>query len=217
MYNVLIIDDQRSSRELMNFFVKESTNYNLVGTLEDAEMANSFCKEISVDLVLMDIYYGGKDLGLQVAQLLKKSKKCIKIILVTFAIQEEHIDKAREIGCEGFWYKDYGSIKLIEVMNRVMEGEAVYPDKIPIVNIGLANTSEFTKQELNVLKLKVNGYSHMETCKKLGITRSTLNYHISNLKDKTGYSNLLKLAIDVSSKKFIIAEEGMIEDDEIKN
>ncbi len=209
MYNVLIVDDQKSSRELMNYIVKESSNYKLVGALENMELVNSFCKESMVDIILMDIYAEGKELGLQMAEKVKQSNRNIKIIIVTFAIQVEHIAKARSIGCEGFWYKDYGKIKLLEVMDRVMNGEEVYPDKLPVVNIGHAKSSEFTKQELNVLQLKVNGYTHLETCEKLGITRSTLNYHISNLKDKTGYSNLLKLAIDVSAKKFIIAEEGI--------
>ncbi len=207
MYNVLIIDDQKSSRELMRYVVLESNDYKLVGSLEDAEKALEFCKETKVDLILMDIYTAGKENGIKAANMVKRHKSDIKIIIVTFMVQQEHIEKARKIGCEGFWYKDYSTIKLLEVMDRVMNGEFVYPDKLPVIKIGLANASEFTKQELKVLQHKVNGYSHSETCEMLGITRSTLNYHISNLKDKTGYSNLLKLAIDVSMKKFIISEE----------
>ena len=209
MYNVLIVDDQNSSRELMKYVVSEDSNYQLVGMLEDAEKTEIFCRYKKVDLILMDIHTANKENGIKASSVIKKIKPQIKIIIVTFMVQQEHIEEARKAGCEGFWYKDHSSEKLLEVMNVVMGGGTVYPDKLPEVTIGLAKSTDFTKQELNVLKLKVNGYSHNETCEKLGITRSTLNYHIANLKGKTGYDNLLKLAIDVSMKKFIISDDNI--------
>ncbi len=213
MYKVLVVDDQKSSRELMRYVVLESEDYKLVGAIEDAEKALEFCENNSVDLILMDIYTAGKEKGIKSAAVVKKAKPNIKIIIVTYMVQHEHVERAKEVGCEGFWYKDHSEKSLLEVMNQIINGENVYPDKLPEIVIGLAKASEFTKQELKVLKLKVNGYSHAETCEYLGITRSTLNYHIANLKDKTGYTNLLKLAIDVSMKKFIISEEDI--DDEM--
>ncbi len=212
MVKVLVVDDQKSSRELMRYIVSESDRYSLVGMLEAADKAKDFCMSNSVDLILMDIHTAGKENGLDSAIQVKMFNPNVKVIIVTFLVQKEHIERARKIGCEGFWYKDHSNKKLLEVMDEVMNGESVYPDKLPIIKIGYAKASEFTKQELHVLQLKVNGHSHVETCNILGITRSTLNYHISNLKGKTGYDNLLKLAIDVSMKKFIISDEINIED-----
>ncbi len=211
MYNVLIVDDQKSSRELMQYVVCESETYNIVGALEDADSTEDFCKSNKVDLILMDIHTAGKENGLKGSKAVKGYNKKIKIIIVTFLVQADHIKQAKEIKCEGFWYKDHSTKKLVDVMDGVMRGEIVYPDSLPVIQVGLAKASDFTKAELNVLKLKVNGYSHTETCNILGITRSTLNYHISNLKGKTGYDNLLKLAIDVSMKKFIISTENGFE------
>ncbi len=210
MHNVLIVDDQKSSRELMRYVVSENPEFVIVGTLDDSEKAKQFCVNNQVDLILMDIHTAGKENGIKNAKEVKNFNPEIKIILVTFMVQQEHIIKAREAGCEGFWYKDHGETKLIDVMQKVIVGEKVYPDKMPVIKIGFAKASDFTKQELVVLQLKVNGYSHSEICEHLAITRSTLNYHISNLKGKTGYDNMLKLAIDVSMKKFMIADEEML-------
>ncbi len=206
MIKVLIVDDQKSSRELMQYIISENENYRLVGTLEDADKATEFCHYNQVDLILMDIHTSGKENGLSSARSVKNACPKTKIIIVTFMVQQEHISKARNAGCEGFWYKDHSSQRLIDVINIVMSGKSFYPDKIPVITIGLAKASDFTKQELVVLKLKVNGYSHTEICEQLNITRSTLNYHIANLKSKTGYDNILKLAIDVSMKKFVLAD-----------
>ncbi len=210
MYNVLVVDDQKSSRDLLRYIVAESSAYLQVGSLEDAGKSLDFCNNHKVDLILMDIHTAGKENGIVAAREIKKCHPAIKIIVVTFMVQQEHIDKAREIGCEGFWYKDHSEEALVEVMNSVMQGNIVYPDSPPVIQIGIAKTTDFTKQEMVVLKLKVNGLSHSEICEQLGITRSTLNYHIGNLKDKTGYANLLRLAIDVSMKKFIIADEDIM-------
>ncbi len=211
MFSLLIVDDKKSSRELMRYVVSECEEFKLVGVLEDAQNAPDFCKSNKVDLILMDIYTGGHENGIECAGLIKKSYPNTKIIIVTFLVQPEHVDKARAAKLEGFWYKDHSSSRLVEVMKKVVAGETVYPDKLPTITVGLAKSTEFTKQELNVLKLMVNGYAHVEICEKLKITRSTLNYHIGNLKGKTGYDNLLKLAIDVSMKKFIISDEFIID------
>ncbi len=207
MFNVLIVDDQKTSRDLMIYIVSEKENYRVVGTLDNADKSCNFCKNNRVDLVLMDLHTAGKDNGIINSEAIKLQNSNTKIIIVTFLIVEEHMSKAKNAGCEGFWYKDHSSTELSEVIEQVMAGEIVYPDKLPTVTVGLAKSSDFTKQELTILNLKACGYSHAEVCSKLNITRSTLNYHIGNLKYKTGYDDLLKLVVDVSLKKFIIAEE----------
>ncbi len=211
MYRVLIVDDQQSSRELMCYAASERENYQVVGALEDAYDAIDFCKNNSVDLILMDIYTAKKENGIEVSKIIKENNQNIKIIIVTFLVAQEHIDKAREYGLEGFWYKDHNDQKLVDVMNLVMEGNIIYPDSLPNIVVGLAKASEFTKQELVVLKHIINGYQYSEICQMLNITRSTLNYHIANLKSKTGYESILKLAVDVAMQKFIIAESNEIE------
>ncbi len=207
MYNVLIVDDQKSSRELMRYVISDKENYNIIGMLENAEEAESFCIENEVDLVFMDIQTNGKETGIQSAKKIKEYNPNIKIIIVTFMVQSEYIYMAREVGCEGFWYKDHGATTLFEVTENVMSGKTIYPDELPIITIGNADSNQFTRRELTVLQMKVNGYSNIEICDKLTISRSTLNYHFANLKEKTGYNNVLKLAIDVSMKRFMISQE----------
>ncbi len=211
MYKLLIVDDQKSSRDLMAYAAGETGNYTLVGSLDNAEKALLFCQQNQVDLILMDIYTGKKENGIQIAHTIKQNYPQIKVIIVTYMVQTEYIEAAQAACCEGFWYKDHSHQRLIEVMEEVMAGQTVYPDSLPVVMVGMAKSSEFTKQELKVLQAKVNGYSNAETCQKLGITLSTLNYHIGNLKSKTGYDNLLQLTADVVMQRFIIADRNDID------
>ncbi len=207
MYNILIVDDQESSRQFMKYAVIHDGKYSVVGMLSDATQAENFCKTHKVDLILMDIQTDGKETGLQSARQVKSYDKNIKIMIVTFFVEQEHINIAKKIGCEGFWYKDHSTTTISEVLEKIMAGDTVYPDELPVIMIGRAKSSEFTKQELAVLKLIINGASHGVISEKLGIKINTVDYHIRNLKAKTGYDSILKLAIDVSSKRFMISEK----------
>ena len=43
------------------------------------------------------------------------------------------MNKAREIGIESFWYKEASKETILEVMDRTMAGESVYPDSESLV------------------------------------------------------------------------------------
>ncbi len=208
MYNVMIVDDQRSSQKLMEFAIfLGNGRYNLTQSFEDADLVLGDRRLGTQDLILLDIYTGGKENGIIVAEKIKKLYPKIKIIILTYLLQERHIEAAKNIGCEGFWYKDHADIDLIEVMDNVMNGHIHYPESRPVVTIGMANIGDFTAKELEVLQGKINGLSTEDICEQLGIKATTLRTHINNIMNKTGYMSFIELVSDVVDKKFIIKGE----------
>ncbi len=211
MYKVMIVDDQKSSQMLMKYGVMLGKDrYTLAESLWDADLVMDSLKYEKPDLILLDIYTGGKEKGIVVAEKVKKLYPEIKIIILTYLLQKRHIEKAREVGCEGFWYKDHADIDLLKVMDSVMEGNIYYPNSQPTVTIGTAKITDFTTKELQILQSKINGMSSEEICMALNIKLRTLNTHISNIKNKTGYTSLIKLVADISAKKFLITEENQV-------
>lgn len=205
MVNVLIVDDQRSARKLLEDTVTAgSGQYQVIQSIPNASMAEMYCMSGKVDLVLMDVYTAHRENGLKAAEQIKKYYPRIKIIIVTSMPEHSFIEKAKAAGCEGFWYKDEGEEDLLDVMDRIMDGESVYPADTPVLHIGLAKSIEFTGQELVIIREKVNGYSGKEICEHLGIKQPTLSYHINNILSKTGYTSILRLVSDVADQKFII-------------
>ncbi len=207
MQKVLIVDDQQTSQYFMKYvLLPAKARYKVVASLEDANLAEAYAASNPLDLVLMDIYTKGQEDGLKVAARLKKAYPKLKIIIITFAIEQGLIDRAKLAGCDGFWYKDHNEDDLLMVIDAVMGGQSCFPDRAPIIKIGQAKSSDFTPQELRVLRAKTNGYSNAEVCIQLGIKPPTLDTHIRKLKIKTGYDNMLQLVADVSAKRFIIVE-----------
>ncbi len=211
MYNVMIVDDQQSSQRLMKYAILLGNGrYNLTKAYVDADSVLNALRFETPDLILLDIYTAGKENGIVVAEKVKNLYPNIKIIILTYLLQKRHIEAAKEIGCEGFWYKDHADIDLIDVMDSVMDGNIHYPESQPVVAIGMAKSSDFTAKELQVLQAKINGYSAEEICEQLDIKLRTLNSHISNIKNKTGYTSLIKLVADISAKKFLITDEKVM-------
>ncbi len=208
MYNVMIVDDQPSSRDFMKYAILLGKDrYILLESLANADELMSHLRSKTPDLILLDIYTDGKENGIIVAEQVKKCYPHIKIIILTFLIQKRHVEYAQKVGCEGFWYKDHMDISLLEVMDSVMAGNTYYPESQPIVTIGTAKSSDFTAKELQILQAKINGASAEEICEKFGIKRSTLSTHMTNMQNKTGYSSFIQLVADVVDKKFIITGE----------
>ena len=85
-----------------------------------------------------------------------------------------------------------------------MDGESVFPDKTPSVQLGLADSSEFTNKEIEVLRFVCDGLEYSEIADRMNISVRTVKYHVSNILSKTGYANKTRLAIAVTNKNFII-------------
>ena len=116
----------------------------------------------------------------------------------------EFVEKAKEAGADSFWYKDATPEELLAVMDRTMEGESVYPDTTPEVMVGTAKSCEFTRAEIEVLRLVVEGKSYKRIAENLEISHETVKWHISNMLRKTNFDSKTKLAVAVTQKNLII-------------
>ena len=72
------------------------------------------------------------------------------------------------------------------------------------MKLGLAESTELTPKEIEVLRLICDGLEYDEIAGKLNISERTVKYHVSNILSKTGYANRTRLAIAVTNKNFIV-------------
>lgn len=206
-YNVLIVDDQNMSRQLFEVFVNSSEKYHLMYSLESASVANVYCERYPIDLVLMDVVMSDGSNGLDAAERIKKSRPNTKIIIVTSMPEVSYISRARAIGVESFWYKEVSKEPILEVMDRTMAGESVYPDKTPTLTLGNATSAELTPKELEVLRELTTGASNSAIAEKLHIDITTVKSHIKHMLQKTGFANRTELAIEARVGGLVIADK----------
>ena len=204
MKQVLIVEDQRMPRENMERIISDSTSYELAASISSAELAVIKCQRQHIDLVLMDVCTTGSKAGIDAAAEIKKQFPSIKIIIVTSMVEVGYLDRAKAAGADSFWYKDVSRETLIDVIDRTMAGEHLFPNETPKVKLGLVDSTELTSKEIEVLRLICDGLEYDEIADQLDIAKRTVKYHVSNILSKTGYANRTRLAIAVTNKKFIV-------------
>jgi len=204
MTRVLIVEDQKMAQENMEAIVRSSENYTLAGIIPNAADAELFCMREAVDLILMDVCTARDENGIEAAAVIKKKFPKIKIVIVTSMAEHTFIEKAKEANADSFWYKDASRAELLNVMNRTMAGERIFPDKTPEVKLGLTTSYELTQSELDVLRALMQSTSDEDAATMLGCSKANIRWHISRILDKTGYRTRMELLIAVAQKNLII-------------
>ena len=207
-YRVLIVDDQSMPRQLFESFVAASKNYELAASVDSAKIADFYCSGGKVDLIIMDVVMNDEMSGLDAAERIKKNYPNIKIIIVTSMPDSVFLKRAREVGVHSYWYKEVQEAPMLEVMDRTMAGEHIFPDSPPVTSLGLAKNGDFTEREMDVLHLLAEGFTDKEIGDTLHMSLPAVRYHVSNLITKTGFSSRTELA--VNAVKSGIAIPGMI-------
>ncbi len=206
-YSVLIVDDQKMVRQMFETAVKSSTDYEIAGMAQTAEEAVQICCEQKIDLVLMDVVLGfGRD-GLDAAKQIKQERPEVKILLVTSMPEVSYIDRAKRIGVESFWHKEVQEQPLLDVMDRTMNGESIYPSQMPEVWFGKVISTNLTERELDVLRGLVGGFTNNEIGEKLGISERAVKKHISVMLEKTGFRSRLQLAVMARGGGLVINDD----------
>ena len=191
MINVLLVEDRKMSRDCMTGYIKSSDRYQLAAHTQNAGMAEILCMQNKIDLILMDVCTANNEDGIEATAAIKRHFPNIKVIIVTGMTTIDLIDRARAAKADSFWYKEIEGYELLNVMDRTMNGEQIYTDKTTLVLFG-------------ILRLMVEGNTDTAIAQRLFVGVPAIRYHITQLLQKTGYENRVKLIADLINKDFIV-------------
>ena len=201
---VLIVDDQKISRQFFEMSIKNSDAYILVKAIDSASLVDIYLAKYEVDLIIMDIVMADGFSGLDACEYVKNNYPEIKLVVVTSMPETRFMERAKEIGVDSFWYKEVSREPLLDVLKRTIDGERVYPEDVPDVMIGRIGSSEFSVSELKVLRELATGAGNAEIAEKLELTVNTVKTHILHMLAKTGFANRTELAIEARIKGIVV-------------
>ena len=82
-YKVMIVEDQTMPRQLFELLIRTSEDFELAAAIDSAELADLYCLNNAVELVLMDVMTRGSRSGLEAAARIKRQTPQVRIIVVT--------------------------------------------------------------------------------------------------------------------------------------
>lgn len=215
MKNVMIVEDQKMIRNILEGYIRKADGFRLAFSIEGAEQAYEICETKEIHLILMDVQTAHREDGLAAVKKIKQAFPDIKIVIVTSLVDADILERAKRFGADSLWYKDTDEETLMRVIARAMDGERVFPDAPPVVEIGTAKSTEFTKAELRVLRCLVKGMPYPKIAEKLNMEVVTVKYHMTNMLQKTNLKNKLQLAVAASDAKFVVSLAQSEEEDPI--
>lgn len=209
MTRVLIVEDDPMARQLLEICIRQSGRYELVPSVESAAFTELCCRTNPMDLILMDVCTALHANGIDAAEKIKQSFPNIKIIIITGLADCSFIDRARNAGVDSFWYKSAPAESILEIMERTLEGESIYPDTTPSMQLGNITSKSLTDRELEVLRQVVEGETDAAIAEKLHISLRTVKTHIQSMRGKTGFRNRTELAVHARDCGLIINNKTM--------
>lgn len=112
---ILVVDDAMFMRSIIRKILKEA-GYTQVWEAQDGEKAMELFREVSPDLVLLDITMPGRS-GLEMLGLVPN----VRVIMCSAVGQEMMIQKALTIGASDFIVKPFKADEFSRIVNRCLE------------------------------------------------------------------------------------------------
>ena len=207
---VLVVDDQNISRGFFEMYVRASVNYELAAGLRTAQEAVRYVDENKVDLLILDVMMQDGIDGLTAAEMIKQKHPEVKIILTTCTSETSWEQKAKDAGIESFWYKEYDEHGLLEIMERTLNGESIYPADEPNVPFGKITRADLTDREIEILRELTASRTNEEIAESLVISVNTVKRHIQNIMEKTGFESRLELAMNAKSIGLVVNDSDRL-------
>lgn len=211
---VLVVDDQNISRGFFEMYVRASVNYELAAGLRTAQEAVRYVDENKVDLLILDVMMQDGIDGLTAAEMIKQKHPEVKIILTTSTSETSWEQKAKDAGIESFWYKEYDEHGLLEIMERTLNGESIYPADEPNVPFGKITRADLTDREIEILRELTASRTNEEIAESLVISVNTVKRHIQNIMEKTGFDSRLELAMNAKSIGLVVNDSDRLGSDQ---
>ena len=168
MVRVLIVEDQMIMQKYFEYLILQEPEFKLVETVADAREAVKICSYSAIDLVLMDVQTFHNHDGLTAGKTIREEHPATKVLIVTSLIDPKILERAKTGCADSLWYKDHGETELRDVIHRTLDGEHVFPDTTPDVEMNWITSGEISPRQLEMLRLYICGMSYSEIAKKAG-------------------------------------------------
>lgn len=201
---ILLADDHTMVLEGLKRLL--DPEFNVIGTVERGEDLVALAREVTPDVVLLDIAMPGAG-GLAIARELKSALPTVKILFVTMMTEPVYISEAFRSGALGYVLKQSAASELVSAIRTVMANRRyLSPMLAPEVRDALETqgmasegfTDRLTSRQVEVLSLLSSGYPTKVIAQRLGISVKTVEFHKSNIVQKLGLhttSELTKYAL----------------------
>jgi len=197
---VLLVDDHAIMRDGISAILSLHYDIDMIGEASEGQEAIEKTRELSPDVVIMDVAMPDMD-GIEATRRIRKESPNVKIIMLTQYDNKEYVLSAIKAGAAGYVPKRALGSELVSAVRAVNRGESfLYPSAAAALideyrrQAKTADPYEqLTPREREILKLIAEGHTSREIADKLFISLKTVTGHRTKIMEKLGLRNRTEL------------------------
>lgn len=205
---VLLADDHEMVRAGFRIILDAQPDVEVVGEAENGQVAVAHARELTPDIVCMDVQMPVLD-GLEATRQVTSTTDAAVIMLTTFD-REDYLFAALEAGASGFLLKNSSPEKLVEAVHTIAAGDALLSPEVTrrVIQrfsapgnagapqpLSAPELESLTDREGEVLQLVAQGLSNSEIATKLYVGDATVKSHVSKILQKLALRDRIQAVV----------------------
>ena len=198
-HTVLLVDDHKVVCHGLAYMLANVDNIEVVGIALDGEEALERARELSPDIVILDIQMPNLG-GVETLKLLKQKMPEIKVVILSVDVELESLYQVLKYGANAYVLKQSAGSELVTAIRAAARGSHYFPP--PICNmlvsdylrlreqeVPKAEPSVLSARELEVLKLFAGGSKTKAIAERLNLSPKTVDTYRYRIKSKLDIKN----------------------------
>ncbi len=199
MIRLLLVDDHHLVRGGMLRLLSEESDFEVVGEAGNGEDALRMARELTPDVVLMDINMPGMG-GIEATRRLLSSHPDMKVIAVSMYQDEPYPSRLLEAGAMGYLSKDSAAAEVVAALRQVHAGKSYVAPSIAsqlavslIKGSGGSPFDQLSQREMQVVLMVTKGTSTQAISDSLCLSPKTVSTYRYRVFEKLGVANDVEL------------------------
>ncbi|HEU0003600.1 MAG TPA: response regulator transcription factor [Ktedonobacteraceae bacterium] len=186
---ILLVDDHTVVRKGLRTFLKYDAELEVVGEAADGAQALTLARELTPDVVLMDLLMPVMD-GIAATAAIRRELPETEVLALTSVLEDASVVGAVRAGAIGYLLKDTQAQALCQAIKAAAAGQVQLTPRAAARLMQAISTPEspeaLTERETDVLRLLSQGYSNKQIARSLNNTEKTIKTHVSRILSKLG-------------------------------
>jgi two-component system, NarL family, nitrate/nitrite response regulator NarL len=195
---IIIADDHTLFISGLQSLLNEVPEVEIIDVANSGKELLDLLQKKKTDMVLLDINMPQMN-GLEAARYIKQSYPAIKLIILSTYNEDHLIEKAKQLGVNGYLLKNSSKDELLQTINLVMDNHTCFPYQQPKDPDAFGKEDSFlkqfdlTKREREIIQLLKTGYTNQQIADKLYLSVYTVETHRKNIMHKLNFNNAASL------------------------
>lgn len=221
MCKVLLVDDENLLLDSLEVILSLA-HVEVIGKANDGRAAMEILEGVdgSCDVALVDLNMKGMG-GIELIGAMKGKYPEVRILVLTTFYDDRNVTEAIAAGADGYLLKDSGKEVILGAINQILGGITVLDQKVmmrltALMNRNLGRPAEeresgasgegdprsgfpedLTRREKEICSLMAEGLTNGQIAERLYVSEGTVKNYVSNIYDKTGIHDRVKLIVEL--------------------